>query len=176
MNQTITKIFRSFPTDGTHAYHWVNGFDGVTEDLIYKGTRIAKSEEQKRTYCCGLTFEVWFKEAMELNIDLGTPRDVKNIKAEWFVARGGRKGPVDALIGRGLGCELIGLKGEEGDFAQLWRKSGSGHSVIVVEHTDKYLKYWSTQPITNGIGIRTEFFEGVKNPITELFIARAKVK
>lgn len=170
MNETILQLIKEYPTDGTHKYHWVNGFDGVTRDLLYKGETIAKKEEQLRTYCCGISFELFFRTALKEEIDLGTPKDVRKIKADWFVATGKRQGPVDALVPRGLG--LNPAQGQPGDFAQLWRKNGSGHSVIVLEHTKDHLKYFSTQPSTNGIGVRVEFFKNVKNPIIELFIAR----
>lgn len=176
MRQTIIDTLKSYPTDGTHKYHWVNGFDGVTKDLIFKEKSIAKSEALQRTYCCGLTFEVYFKVLMQgTNCPLTlTPKELLNIKRDWFVAAGGRKGPVDALVTRGLGIEIKPPhKGQTGDFAQIWRKNGSGHSVIVIEHTDDFLKYWSTQPSTDGIGYRTEFFKNVKNPITEIYVAQA---
>ncbi len=171
-NQLVIDFYKGYPTDGTHTYHWVDGFDGVTRDLFYQNDRVAESESQKRTFCCGLTFEVFLLIAISSNINLVSSQRVKQIKNDWFVATGGRKGPVDALVRRGLATEE--KQGKHGDFAQIWRKKGSGHSVIVIEHTPEYLKYWSTQPSTNGIGIRTEFFKEGSNPITEIYIARLK--
>jgi len=164
----VLDIVKTYPTDGTHKYHWVSGFDGVTEDLYYNNVLIAKSEEQKRTYCCGLTFEVWFK----LGSYKGTVQDLKKLKRDWYVASGKRKGPVDALVPRGLATEIEDIEDAmPGDFVQLWRKSGSGHSVIFIRHVENGFEYFSTQPSTDGIGYRTEYFTG-KNPVTETYIAR----
>lgn len=175
LNSKVLLISGAYPTDGSFPYDsdWASaGSHGVTRDLIWKGETVAKADPRKFTYCCGWVFEIWFFAAYYE--DLGTPEDVRKIRRDWFVATGKRKGPVDALVPRGLGIEIKGdEKGKPGDFAQLWRKSGSGHSVMVLEHTNDYLKYKSTQGSTNGIGVRTEFFKNVKNPITELYIARA---
>lgn len=168
----ILDLIKQYPTDGTHKYHWVNGFDGVTEDLIYKDTVIAKSEELKRTYCCGLTFEIFFK-AMK-SVDLGTVQDIKKLKADWYVASGKRKGPIDALVPRGLGEEVSREEAKPGDFVQLWRKNGSGHSVILLNINEDAITYWSTQPSTKGIGKRVELFTG-KNPVIETHIVRLKI-
>ncbi len=168
-NQEVLNQIAKYPMDGTNKYHWVPGFDGVTQPLVYKGITIASPNEAKETYCCGLTFEVYFKVAEKLGSVLADP---KKMKADWFVATGKRKGPVDALVTRGLGTEVKLLDAQPGDFCQIWRQSGSGHSVIFMAHDQGKLTYWSTQPATNGIGKRTEQFGGVPNPITEIYIAR----
>src|SRR3989304_1525580 len=161
LNDHVKAVLRGYPTDGSHPYYWPEGaaFDGVTRELFYKGRSIAHPDEQKRTYCCGLTFEVWLtaismwageegKAPLDLHFDAG---EMVKIKAEWFVATGGRGGPVDALVKRGLAIQIEkGEEAREGDFVQLWRKSGSGHSVIFLERKiqdDMVIgfKYWSTQ-------------------------------
>jgi len=171
-NKSVITLMGTYPTDGTHKYHWVNGFDGVTHDLVYKGEVVAKSEAEKRTYCCGLTFELFFRTAVASEIDLGTISDVRRLKREWFVSTGKRKGPVDALVPK-LGIEVKLEEALPGDFMQIWRKNGSGHSVVFVSHEGNKLTYWSTQPATNGIGVRTESLDlASKNPVTEIYIAR----
>jgi hypothetical protein len=50
-----------------------------------------------------------------------------------------------------------------GDFVQIWRHRGTGHSVIFIDWVRKGgriqgLRYWSTQKSTQGIGYRTELF------------------
>ena len=57
-----------------------------------------------------------------------------------------------------------------GDFVQLWRRSGSGHSVVFLSWVRKGgkivgLRYWSTQPSTNGIGVSAEYFDRGRAPL-----------
>lgn len=172
LNSKVLDVVKTFPINGTHKYYWVDGFDGVTQDLVYEGVVIAKGDKAWRTYCCGLTFETFFKA--KGGVGLGSVKDVVSIKRDWFVASGGRKGPVDALVHRGLADEVKLEDALPGDFCQIWRKSGSGHSVVFLsyDHVKKTLHYWSTQPSTNGIGERTEVV-GPDN-ITEIYIARAR--
>jgi hypothetical protein len=53
---------------------------------------------------------------------------------------------------------------KKGDFVQIWRTSGSGHSVIFMNWTvndagdTTGIRYWSTQPGTNGVNYNTEYF------------------
>jgi hypothetical protein len=107
-NQAVLDLIKTYPTNGTHKYHWADGFDGVTQDLIHQGITIAKTDALHQTYCCGLTYEVYFRVATQLGVKLPPPQDMKRIKSDWFVATGKRKGPVDALVIRGLGVEIGG--------------------------------------------------------------------
>lgn len=174
MNEKILEIIKRYPTDGTHNYYWVNNFDGSTEDVYYKGALILRGDHLKRTYCAGLTFEVFLKACIELNIDLGTVENVRKMKREWFVATGKRKGPVDAIVPQFANSVDL-KKAKPGDFCQFWRKNGSGHSVIFLKENNGFLKYWSTQPSTNGIGERIESLNSnSRNPITEIYIAQFK--
>lgn len=183
LNQTILDLIKEYPTNGTHQYLWKEGFDGVTRNLVSAGVTIAKTNQKKETYCCGLSFEVWFRAMQKAGAVMPSPMDLKEIKRDWFVARpGNRMGPVDALVPRGLGIRIfpdalvIGQEPQAGDFMQIWRKNGSGHSVINIQLQKKILKYWSTQPITKGIGNRSESREATaKNSITDIFIVRAQI-
>jgi hypothetical protein len=178
LNSYVLEIIRAYPTDGTHRYWWPKGgaYDGVTEDLVYQGEVVARGESEGRTYCCGLTFEVWLRacerwhEARvrkgDLRIGDLDARGLKRLRGDWYCARGGLKGPEDALVPGGFGVKVV--KPEDarpGDFVQLWRKSGSGHSVVFmgweVERGEiTGMRYWSTQKSTQGIGYRTERFAG----------------
>jgi len=40
---------------------WGGGYDGVSQDIYLHGIRVLKGEEEGRTYCCGLTLEVFVK-------------------------------------------------------------------------------------------------------------------
>ena len=57
----------------------------------------------------------------------------------------------------------VRVKTGPGDFVQLWRHDGSGHSVIFLDWVRDGealvgLRYWSTQTTTNGIGEAVERF------------------
>lgn len=178
LNNKVIDLYKSYPTDGTHGYHWVNGFDGSTQDIHWDGRLIMEANELKQTYCCGLTFEVYLRLAKQEGLNLGTFQDVIQMKREWFCATGkykkviDYKGPVDALVPRGFGVTIPREQARAGDFAQIWRKSGSGHSVILTDRIITNVDYWSTQPSTKGIGYRKEYFEGEKNWITHIYIVR----
>src|SRR3990167_11189832 len=125
LNKTILEVIKNYPTDGTHGYHWVPGFDGITRDILYKGEIVAKSEEKKRTYCCGITWEVFLSACERFaklhgkdTYTLGTlePLGVKKMKSDWFVATGKRGGALDALVSRGLGIKVLPEEAQAGDF------------------------------------------------------------
>ena len=63
LNRHVLKVLEGYPTDGTHRYNWPKdgSYAGVTEDLVYAGQVVAKGNEKGEAYCCGLTFEVFFK-------------------------------------------------------------------------------------------------------------------
>ncbi len=170
LNALVLKIAESYPRDGTHPYHWPKGssWAGTTRDLFYLGTRIADGDPQGRAYCCGLTFEVliraWeaWSRARKADFrigDLDAPALLR-LRSDWYCSGSERRGPVAALVPRGLGVEVARIEdARPGDFVQIWRKNGSGHSVIFVAREGGGLKYWSTQNATNGIGYRTETYE-----------------
>src|SRR5262249_6260635 len=60
LNPAILRVFESYPQDGSHGYWWPKGsaWEGTTRDLFYLGRKIATGDPQKRSYCCGFTFEV----------------------------------------------------------------------------------------------------------------------
>jgi hypothetical protein len=196
LNATVLKVLATYPTDGTHDYWWPkdSSYDGVTADVRYRGEVVARGEAKKRTFCCGLTFEVyvraceaWAKKkrpGAEPGYTIGglDPAGLRSLKSDWFVATDGRKGPVDALVPRALGLAVPRLEdARPGDFVQLWRESGSGHSVIFLGWERQAgeiaaIRYWSTQTATKGIGERTERFHG-KNAVKrdEVYIVRAFV-
>lgn len=193
LNRHVLAVIKTYPTDGTHRYNWPKdgSYSGVTEDVIYRGEVVAKANGKGEAFCCGLTFEVFVKawkrwaKAKKRPIDIGgmDPRGLRRLRSDWFCAGEVRSGPVEALVSRGLGQQIVDLdKAKPGDFMQLWRKSGSGHSVVFVgwvrdrKGERVALKYWSTQRSTKGIGFHTERFAGKSGLVREkLYIARAGV-
>jgi hypothetical protein len=176
LNEYVLEVMRRYPTDGTHAYHWpkqANGWRGCTRDLDYAGERLCAGDAQGRCYCCGLTFEV-FLEAWQLwcqrtgrpwrigDLDL---RGVRRLQSQWFGSAEDTTCLRTALVDNALGARVTDWEqARAGDFVQLWRRNGSGHSVVFLAWVREQgrivgLRYWSTQPATDGIGERVEYFD-----------------
>ncbi|MFH0794421.1 MAG: hypothetical protein V2A74_10360 [bacterium] len=180
VNQYVLKMIETYPTDGTHTYWWPrkgeSSYDGATTDVLYMGQCVMKGEPQGRTYCCGLTLEVFFRAMEAYNKDHGikqigslTPEESGKFKHLWFCPESKSPGPNLALNEFKLGKRVENYEdARPGDFVQIWRNSGTGHSVIFMGwvRDDKGeitgMKYWSTQPKTNGIGYAEESFGGEK--------------
>ncbi len=176
-NDYVLDVLKEYHRDGRYPYEWISGYHGVTENLYYKGSKIAKAnaDSSHSTYCCGLTFEVYFRSISRLNQDLGFGEDINgmtssnfsNFISKWFVQSTLGDGPGIALDAYGLGDKIPKMKDViKGDFVQIWRTTGSGHSVIFINWTTNTagdttgMRYWSTQPSTNGANYNTEYFDG----------------
>ena len=175
LNHWVLKTLESYPRDGTHRYHWPRkgSWAGVTQDLHYAGKLFLKGDPKKRCHCSGITFEVFLRAYEACCKDqkqpfripgYATAEDLDELRKLWFGTDGNRRTLVRALTKTKLGQEVHGFeKARRGDFLQLWRHSGSGHSVVFLEWVREKkeiigFKYWSTQGSTNGIGTRTEYF------------------
>jgi hypothetical protein len=193
LNDLVVQVLKSYPTDGSHGYYWPRGSDweGTTQDLVYQGTKVCTGDAKKRSYCCGLTFEVFFKayekwcaaKKKEFRIGDLDADGLTEFRLQWYGAS--RKNPdrkklcLEAVVTAKLGRAIEKLEdARPGDFVQLWRRDGSGHSVIFVEWVRSGgritgLQYWSTQGATKGIGYHTEKF-GEKKGIDpdHLYIVR----
>ncbi|MCD6446730.1 MAG: hypothetical protein J7L40_01045, partial [Candidatus Marinimicrobia bacterium] len=177
-NDYVVDVLEEYHRDGRYPYSWVSGYSGVTRDLYYKDSRIANAnpDSSHSTYCCGLTFEVYFRSISRLNQDLGLGEDINEMTytnfrsfiSIWFVQSTLGDGPGLALEAYGLGDKITDMKNvQKGDFVQIWRTSGSGHSVIFMNWTTNAMgdttgmRYWSTQTSTNGVNYNTEYFSGL---------------
>jgi hypothetical protein len=145
----------SLPRGG--GYRWPvadPGDGGCPTDLVHHGVRILRAG--RGTYCCGLTFWIWWQAANRAGaLAALSVADARAIQRAWFCI-GTRKGPVAALVSRGLGVRVAPADALPGDFAQLWRKNGSGHSVMVERVAHGRIAYLSTQKSTGGIGSLSE--------------------
>ena len=176
-NDYVIEVLEEYPRDGRYPYSWISGYHGVTRDLYYKGAKIAKanSDSSHSTYCSGITFEVYFRSMKRLNQDLGRSEDINGMStsnltdfiSKWFVAQDSRRGPGLALESYGLGERIYDMNDvQKGDFVQIWRTTGSGHSVIFINWTTNTagdttgMRYWSTQTSTSGVNYNTEYFSG----------------
>lgn len=192
-NEYVIQIMKTYPTNGTHQYYWPQegSWAGNTRDLYYRGELFSAGDPMGRCYCCGLTFEVFFR-AYELYCeDKGKPFVIKDFsrddllrfRKQWFGADGNPQTLYHAIISNGLGHAVTLEEACPGDFVQFWRHSGSGHSVIFVSWVRDPsmniigLQYWSTQKSTNGIGYNTEFMgDDSGMDISRVYIARVNVK
>jgi hypothetical protein len=197
LNPLVLEVLGRYPTDGTHPYWWprgeeAKGWKGCTRDLEYRGEVFASGDPEGRAYCCGLTFEV-FLEAWRLwchrngrpwrigDLDVD---GVRRLQREWFGSASDKTCLRTALVDNELGVRIEKFAdARPGDFVQLWRKNGSGHSVVFldwVREDDEIvgLRYWSTQPSTRGIGERVEYFDrGEKGLLRdEFYLCRVGVE
>jgi hypothetical protein len=106
-----------------------------------------------------------------------TDEDIKNMQKIWNQGEPSRKPKlcVDAISKpissnlKALGKQVSLEQSEANDFCQIWRTTGSGHSVILVEKIIKDgkitgIKYFSSNASVNpntgrtGVGENTEYF------------------
>jgi hypothetical protein len=187
----VLEVAKTYPTDGTHGYYWPKSgsWPGTTMDLFYMGKKVGEADPKKRCFCCGITFEVFFRayenycakakkpfRILDLDAD-----GVLKLRHEWF-------GPTEkdrttlqkAITLYKLGKAIPLEDARPGDFCQLWRHSGNGHSVIVVAlekdaaGKPAALRYWSSQGSTNGISENVERFSDEKKGViaAETYVAR----
>lgn len=188
-HEQVLAVIASYPTDGSHRYLWPRpgqpepkdgeepappaGWIGNTRDLRYAGERLAPGDPLGRCYCSGLTFEVFVRawqawcaaSEREFAIPgLAGVRELRRLQRQWFGDAEHVRCSDEALVANGLGYTVDHADARPGDFVQLWRHSGSGHSAVFLgwvrdEHGDVVgLRYWSTQKATDGIGEREERF------------------
>ena len=146
-------------------YQW-GGISGVCIPLYYNGKLIRNYTKGDKTHCVGFTLSVAFVIAINRNLFKGKYFDsIHKFSSEWY-SEGGINGKlcVDAIKNLGIGIEVTLSEAKSGDFCQIWRTNGSGHSVIFINHiindNDKMIgmKYRSSQKSTNGIGDREEYY------------------
>lgn len=174
LNPHVLAVLASYPADGTHGYHWPKQgpWRGITRTLTYAGEVLFEGDPQGRCHCSGLTFEVFLTAWMRWARENHRPErlagrsgaEVRAFQQRWFGEGGDRQTLRTALVEGRLGRDVPLESAQPGDFVQLWRHSGSGHSAVLlaVERdaagAPAALRYWSTQSSTNGIGERTERF------------------
>ncbi|HEX9652852.1 MAG TPA: hypothetical protein VGA99_04000 [bacterium] len=178
-----------FPRNGTYRYYWAPTANdtihlGTTKNIDYLGTRLSTVRENRGTHCVGISWQVCMKILQDwskrfsggdaiLNLSVA---DMKKFIDRWFIkleaqdsvttlAPPQEKGAVYALTSYNLGDEIPFDEAQAGDFVQFWRKDNTGHSCIflnwILDHEGNIigLRYWGSQPQTNGIGTDTELFD-----------------
>jgi len=169
-NQWFIDEYESYPTDGTYLYKWEG--NGVTHDINYQDELILANNSDNYCYCSGITYEVFMDAYSAYNAAKGhttigdlTVDEMKQFRRDWYGVGGNKRCAVNALTKWGLSYEITEReKLHLGDDVQLWRWSGSGHSVIFVNWVRDAnqqitgMRYWSSQGSTKGIESRTEYF------------------
>jgi len=184
LNPFVLKVISAYPTNGTYHYHcsWnpreYDIYNGVTEDLWYRGMVVAKAypDGSRCSYCCGFTFEA-FVRAMKLrNIQNGldpddfngmTFNDLFNALQLWYI-EGKGDSEQRAIVGYGLGTAVTNFDdARPGDFLSYSTTPSGGHSVIFMgwlrddaNDTNKItgLRYFSSNLSSDGIGFGQAHF------------------
>lgn len=172
-NRIVLDLIARYPKDGTNGYWWPKegSYDGVSRDVKLWGKTVLRGEPQARTFCCGLTLEVFldaWTKWVESNPDAAkvlTPANFDRFRREWFVTAVNGSGPLEALETLKIGRRVTDGEVRAGDFVQHWRTNESGHSAVFlgwIRNPDGEIigmNYWSSQESTNGIGERCEYFD-----------------
>ena len=150
LNPYVMRVIAAYPLDGSYPYHcgWdpreYDLYNGVTEDLWYKGMVVAKAypDGSRCSYCCGFTFEV-FVRAMKLrNVQKGldaddfngmTFNDLFNLLQIWYIEG---KGDCEqrGIVAYGLGQPVTDFEQvRPGDFLSYSTTPAGGHAVIFID-------------------------------------------
>ncbi len=191
-NQLILDLVDTYPTDGSYGYYWPSGSDwpGTTRDLWYQGQQVAYGDEQNRSYCSGLTWEV-FMRAFEIadertdgdgTINGMTVDDLYDFRTDWYVRDLWGDGVGIAVENYGIGERITDFADvQPGDYVQIWRHSGSGHTFVFIdwllddEDDIVGVTYWSTQGSTDGIAYKDEYFGASGSTIDPAYFFAARV-
>jgi hypothetical protein len=176
LNPYVLKVISAYPLDGSYPYHcgWTpreyDIYNGVTQDLWYRGMVVAKAypDGSRCSYCCGFTFEA-FVRAMKLrNVQKGldlddfngmTFSDLFNLLQFWYI-EGKGDSEERGITAYGLGHAVTDLEQvRPGDFLSYSTTPAGGHAVIFIDwmrdEQNKIvgLKYFSSNLSgTHGVG------------------------
>ena len=194
LNPYVLAIAGCYPADGSYPYRCkpleYDLYNGVTQDLWYKGRVVAKGHPNwtRCSYCCGLTFEVFYRAMRYRNIQKGLDADdyngmsftdLFNLLQLWYI-EGTGDSPQLGITSYGLGKKIESLEdARPGDFLDFSRNYKSGHSVIFVDWTRDAagkitgFKYFSSN--SPGVGYGTEHFEDCGGKVLHKYFRLARV-
>jgi hypothetical protein len=150
LNPYVLKVISAFPTDGSYPYHcsWepreYDIYNGVTQDMWYKGMVVAKAypDGSRCSYCCGYTFEVFLRAMKLRNIQKGldpddfngmTFNDVFNMLQLWYI-EGKGDSEQRGIVSYGLGKAITDLEEvKPGDFLSYSTTPPGGHAVVFID-------------------------------------------
>ena len=194
LNPYVLAIAGCYPTDGSYPHRCkpleYDLYNGVTQDLWYKGRVVAKGHPNwtRCSYCCGMTFEVFYRAMQYRNIQNGLDpddyngmsfSDLFNLLQLWYI-EGPGDSPQFGITSYGLGKKIENLEdAKPGDFLDFSRNNKSGHSVIFVDWTRDAagkitgFKYFSSNSARVGYG--TEHFEDCGGKVLRKYFRLARV-
>jgi len=175
-NDTL-KVVENLTPLAFGTYNWA-GTSGMPIDIEFKdGEIIFQKTSDGSTYCTGFTFSVFFVTALNRGLlDDWTNDDIEKLHKVWNQGEPTAKPKlcVDAISKpinnhKPLGKEISLNNALEGDYCQIWRTTGTGHSVIFLERVMKNnkvvgIKYISSNASVNpktgrtGVGEKIEYF------------------
>ena len=181
LNNYVLDLIKTYDYSGGNYPYLLNSdfenYNGVTEDINYKGELILKAHPsgKKYSHCTGITFEVFFKAMQNRNkangIDVndfnGMSKDeLTDFMLTWYVAAGPKSESnlAVAIEKYGLGEKITNLEEvAPGDFIDLSRENNTGHAVVFLDWIREGnkiigLKHWSSQGSTKGISHKEEYF------------------
>jgi len=150
LNPYVLKVVSAFPLDGSYPYHcgWdpreYDLYNGVTQDMWYKGMVVAKAypDGSRCSYCCGFTFEVFIRAMKLRNVQKGldpddfngmTFSDLFNMLQLWYI-EGKGDSEQRGIVSYGLGRAITNLEdARPGDFLSYSTTPAGGHSVIFID-------------------------------------------
>jgi len=150
LNPYVLKVISGYPLDGTYPYHcgWTpreyDIYNGVTQDMWYKGMVVAKAypDGSRCSYCCGFTFEIFIRAMKLRNIQKGlepddfngmTFNDLFNMLQLWYI-EGKGDSEQRGIVGYGLGQAVTDFeKVRAGDFLSYSTTPAGGHAVIFID-------------------------------------------
>lgn len=150
LNPYVLKVISAYPLDGSYPYHcgWTpreyDIYNGVTQDLWYRGMVVAKAypDGSRCSYCCGFTFEA-FVRAMKLrNVQKGLDQDdfngmsfndLFNLLQFWYI-EGAGDSEQRGITAYGLGRAITDFEQvRPGDFLSYSTTPAGGHAVIFID-------------------------------------------
>ncbi|MEO8700737.1 MAG: hypothetical protein ABI867_11870 [Kofleriaceae bacterium] len=158
-NDRIVELIETYPAHGYGGYAWPSrdGGAGTTRDLRIGSEVIARGGDGN--HCVGVTLEVYWRALEACDGGVAGVFDADAARAfrkQWYVPEIGGAGAVDALVARGLGDEIALADARPGDFVQAWNHDSTiGHSMVFLgwDREESKIRYWSSQPWTEGIGV-----------------------
>lgn len=159
----VLNVANSYADGGGYNRKWAGS--GTPQAVEHEGKQVLATG-QGGTYCCGYTFCVAMRVLKERDLLKGKSFDeVKRFQKLWYGATELKDDTLCVLAAETLGVgQAVPLdEAQPGDFVQLWRTNGSGHSVIFVEWVSQDgehigFRYRSSQGSTDGIADATEYF------------------
>jgi hypothetical protein len=187
LNPYVLKVTSAYPLDGSYPYHcgWdpreYDLYNGVTQDLWYRGMVVAKAypDGSRCSYCCGFTFEVFLRAMKLRNVQQGldpddfngmTFHDLFNLLQLWYI-EGQGDSEQRGIVSYGLGRAITDFEQvRPGDFLSYSTTPPGGHSVIFIDWLrDDHgkiigLKYFSSNLSgTKGVGYGQGRFSDANN-------------